>query len=88
MKKTSLRKKFKTAGEMDAALESQDLSAVFQKKGVVKKGPIKKVNLDLPEEMIEKIDQIAAKIGVSRQPLLKIWIHERLNAEISRILTR
>lgn len=68
---------------MDDNLESQDLSAVFKSKGIVKKGLIKKINLDLPEEMILEIDRIAAKIGVSRQPLLKIWIHERLKAETS-----
>ena len=84
MKKTSLKKKYKTASEMDAALESQDLSGAFKKMGIVKKGHIKKINLDLPEEMILEIDRIAAKIGVSRQPLLKIWIHERLKVEISR----
>ncbi|MBI2980968.1 MAG: CopG family transcriptional regulator [Deltaproteobacteria bacterium] len=74
-------KKFKTSDEMDRALEQDDLSGEFAAKGVVKKPHIKKINLDLPEEVIQRIDRIAEKVGVSRQPLLKIWIHERLKAE-------
>ena len=81
MKKKSFSRKNKTATEMDNALESADLAVDFNERGVVKKPRIKKINLDLPEPVIRQIDIIAGKIGVSRQPLLKIWIHERLKAE-------
>ncbi|MDO8519994.1 MAG: CopG family transcriptional regulator [Deltaproteobacteria bacterium] len=83
MKKKSFLKKFKTETEMDQALEYQDLSREFSEKGVLKKPHIKKINLDLPEEIVRQIDRIAEKMGVSRQPLLKIWIHERLKEEKS-----
>ena len=69
---------------MDRSLEEGDLSEDFDKGGVVKKPEMKKINLDLPSELVEQIDQIAEKIGVARQPLLKIWIHERLKTEGSR----
>jgi hypothetical protein len=81
MKKGSSQKKFRTTAEMDKALEAGDLSQDFEKKGVVREPRIRKINLDLPEAIVEQIDRIAVKIGVSRQPLLKIWIHERLKAE-------
>jgi hypothetical protein len=81
MKKESSQKKFKTTAEMDKALEAGDLSQDFEKKGAVREPRIRKINLDLPEAIVEQIDRIAVKIGVSRQPLLKIWIHERLKAE-------
>ena len=84
MKKRSFSKKFKSADEMDAALESADLAKEFATRGVVKKPHIRKINLDLPEGIVQQIDQIAQKVGVSRQPLLKIWIHERLKAEGSK----
>ena len=84
MKKQSTSKKFKTTEEMDKALEESDLSQAFAKKGVVKRPGIQKINLDLPSELVKQIDQIAEKIGVSRQPLLKIWIHERLKTEETR----
>ena len=70
---------------MDKALETEDLSQEFAQKGIVREGRIRKINLDLPESVVERIDRIAGKIGVSRQPLLKIWIHERLEEEDGRL---
>ncbi|MDO8527295.1 MAG: CopG family antitoxin [Deltaproteobacteria bacterium] len=84
MKKKSFSKKFKSGEEMDQFLENADLSKTFAKKGVVKKSHMKKINLDLPADLIQQIDEIAERIGVARQPLLKIWIHERLKTEVSR----
>ena len=81
MKKQSSSRKYKTAAEMERALESADLTMDFSERGIVRKPRIKKINLDLPEPVIRQIDIIAEKVGVSRQPLLKIWIHERLKAE-------
>ncbi len=81
MKKESSGKKYKTAADMDKNLESADLSQEFGEKGVVREPRMQKINLDLPESIVEQIDRIADKIGVSRQPLLKIWIHERLKEE-------
>lgn len=84
MKKKYFSKKYKTANEMDEALETSNLAAIFKEKGVVKSARIRKINLDLPEGIVRQIDHIAEKVGVSRQPLLKIWIHERLKAESSK----
>lgn len=81
MKKKFSTKKFKTPKAMDDFLETANLSDSFLKEGVVKEPLIKKINLDLPESLIQQIDTIAQKIGVSRQPLLKIWIFERLKQE-------
>ena len=72
---------FKTTEEMDQYLENNDIGHLLKGKGVWKKGMFRKINLDLPPEMIMRIDQVANKIGVSRQPLLKMWIHERLKQE-------
>lgn len=83
MKKKSFSREYKTTAEMDADLESRDLSEEFKKRGVVKKPVLRKINLDLPSATVEQIDRIAEKLGVSRQPLLKIWIYERLKSEIS-----
>ena len=83
MKKKTSSKIFQTAEEMDNYLEHTDLGPVFREKGVWKKPVLKKINLDLPEGSVAQIDQIAEQVGVSRQPLLKIWIHERLKVEKS-----
>lgn len=81
MKKKSSTKKFKTSREMDAYLATADLAGEFAARGVVKKAQLRKINLDLPDATVQQIDRIAERVGVSRQPLLKIWIHERLKVE-------
>ncbi|QQR79822.1 MAG: CopG family transcriptional regulator [Deltaproteobacteria bacterium] len=67
---------------MDEHLENMDWSQLIKKHGVLKSAKYKKINLDLPPHMIDQIDLLAAKIGISRQPLIKVWIHERLKEEL------
>lgn len=69
---------------MDQALEDADLGDAFATKGVIKAPHLKKINLDLPEWLVQQIDRVAKRLGVSRQPLLKIWIHDRLRAETGK----
>lgn len=38
----------------------------------------KRVNVDFPEWLIQKIDKVAHRLGVPRQSLIKVWIAERL----------
>ena len=38
----------------------------------------KRVNVDFPEWMIEKIDKAAGRLGVPRQSLIKVWIADQL----------
>jgi len=40
----------------------------------------KRVNLDFPTWMIESLDNEAARLGVTRQSIIKIWLAERLEA--------
>ena len=80
-----------TAKEFDERFEKEDISELldFEKAKPIKelkKPPIKKINLDLPINILELIDKEANKIGVSRQALLKIWIAERLKEELSKPL--
>jgi predicted DNA binding CopG/RHH family protein len=75
-------KKYKTVEEMDSSLDKMDLSKLILHTGKVIKPKVKKINLDLPENVVRTIDSIAASIGVSRQPLIKMWIHERIQEEI------
>lgn len=83
MKKKSFSRKYKNEDEMDAALEFDDLSEEFKKKGVVKKPALRKIDLHPPNQTVEQIDRIAERLVVSRQPLLKIWFYERLKSETS-----
>jgi hypothetical protein len=41
----------------------------------------KRVNVDFPQWVIEALDIHAARMGVTRQSVIKVWITERLNQE-------
>ncbi len=62
------------AGEIDLQ-DFSDLSRAFrpgQKQ--------KRVNVDFPEWMIQKMDKESHRLGVPRQSLIKVWIAEKLEA--------
>ena len=41
----------------------------------------KRINVDFPSWVVESLDREAARIGVTRQSIIKVWLVERLNAE-------
>jgi hypothetical protein len=41
----------------------------------------RKVNVDFPIWMIESLDRVARKLGVTRQSVIKMWLAERLERE-------
>ena len=41
--------------------------------------PTHRINVDVPRDLLEKVDQEAARIGVPRTSLIKIWIAEKLD---------
>ncbi|MFA7084501.1 MAG: CopG family antitoxin [Arcobacteraceae bacterium] len=76
------------ANEFDALFEKEDISkhldlskktnvADFEK-SVIK---TKKINVDLPENILFLIDKEASKIGVTRQSIIKVWLAQRLKTE-------
>lgn len=38
----------------------------------------KRVNVDFPVWMVESLDNEAARLGVTRQSIIKVWLAERL----------
>ena len=40
----------------------------------------KRVNVDFPQWMVDKLDMEAKRLGVPRQAVIKVWIAERLSA--------
>lgn len=48
----------------------------------------KRVNVDFPVWMLEKIDREAGRLGVPRQSLIKVWIGERLEKRNPRKKTK
>ena len=41
----------------------------------------RRINVDFPAWVIESLDREAARIGVTRQSIIKVWLVERLRAE-------
>jgi len=44
----------------------------------------KRVNVDFPTWVVESLDREAARMGVTRQSIIKVWLVERLEAEARR----
>ena len=42
----------------------------------------KRVNLDMPQHMVAKLDTHARNRGVTRQALIKMWLADRLEAGV------
>ena len=40
-----------------------------------------RITLDVAEELVKEIDRIRESIGVDREALIKIWLHERVQQE-------
>lgn len=74
-------KTYKSTETMDQDLEQSDLGEIFVARGSVREPSIRKVNLDLPDWLITELDKEAARAGVSRQPLIKIWLIQKLEEE-------
>jgi hypothetical protein len=41
---------------------------------------LKRVNVDFPVWMIEKMDKESSRLGVPRQSLIKVWVAEKLES--------
>lgn len=41
----------------------------------------KRINVDFPSWVVESLDREAARIGVTRQSIIKVWLVERLKTE-------
>ncbi len=70
----------KTAKEFDEAFENgEDLDEYIDwSKATRPNIEQRRVNLDLPKWMIEKLDIEAKRIGVARQAIMKMFLAERL----------
>jgi hypothetical protein len=75
-----------TAEEFDRRFdEGEDITPFIDKSSLRRPGlEARRVNVDFPEWIIEKLDAQSMLIGVSRQSLIKLWISERVQQEQER----
>ena len=43
----------------------------------------RRVNVDFPAWMIERLDKEARRLGVTRQSIIKVWIADRLQKDVT-----
>ncbi len=82
MNKSSKKNKGKktiAAKDFDEQFEDGDVIEYLDLKSAKLKYPIQRLSIDFTKHMIEAIDIEAAKIGVTRTALIKMWIAERLD---------
>ena len=74
----SVKKKI-SAEAFDQAFERGDVTKYLNLKKVKVHYPIQRINVDIPKEMLHNVDQEAARIGVPRTSLIKMWIADHLD---------
>ena len=78
-----MSEKWATAEELDRMFDDgEDISEYLDVSSIRRPGlESKRVNVDFPQHVVDKLDRIARLRGVSRQALIKVWIADCLNAE-------
>ena len=46
----------------------------------------KRVNVDFPTWMVDSLDREAGRLGVTRQSVIKVWLAERLEGRVARLV--
>ena len=75
MKAKTFDRKFDEGQNVSSALDLTTQSRPTQEP--------RRVNVDFPTWMIESLDHEAARLGVTRQSIIKVWIAERLEQRAS-----
>jgi predicted DNA binding CopG/RHH family protein len=71
MKASELDNKFDLGQNITDALDLSNSKRINLK--------AKRINLDVPEWMITKVDKEASRLGVTRQSIIKFWLSEKLD---------
>jgi len=69
-------RKIISAGEFDKFFDQG--KDIFMHLDFDKATVVKRVNVDFPAWMVKGLDREAVKLNVSRQAVIKMWVHEHL----------
>ena len=75
MKAKGFDKKFDDGSDISTHLDLSTARRVTREQ--------RRVNVDFPTWMIDSLDHEAARLGVTRQSIIKVWIAERLEQKAS-----
>jgi hypothetical protein len=78
-----MKKKYITATEFEEKFESgEDLTSYLDLDQAFRPGlEQKRVSVDFPVWMVQKLDKVAKHLGVTRQSVIKVFISEKLKEE-------
>jgi len=78
-----MKRKYITATEFEEKFESdKDLTSYLDLDEALRPGmEQKRVSVDLPIWMVQKLDKVAKRLGVTRQSVIKVFISEKLKEE-------
>lgn len=75
---STLNKKNMTAADFDEAFDRGDVSEHLDQKSIKARYPVQRISIDFPKNILEEVDLEAAKIGVTRTALIKMWVSQQL----------
>ena len=80
-----MKKKSISASELEEKFEvGEDIVEYMDLSNATRPGlEQRRVSVDFPEWMVNQLDQIAKKLGVTRQSVIKVFISEKLKEENS-----
>ena len=68
------------ASELDKAFdEGKNIMKHLDLKTLKVHYPVQRINIDIPQEILEKVDREASRVGIPRTSLIKLWIAERID---------
>jgi len=78
-----MKKKYISGKEFDEKFDAGEDLSEYLDLGKTKRPDLdkKKININLPAWMVNKVDEQAKKTGTSRQAILKLWIAEKLKQQ-------
>ena len=78
-----MKKKYITAAEFDKRFDAgEDLSAHYDIEHAIRPGlEQRRVSVDFPVWMVQKLDMVAQRLGVTRQSVIKVFISEKLKED-------
>jgi hypothetical protein len=73
------REKKIKASEFDQAFEKGSVIEHLDLKSIKVHYPVQRINIDIPQEILRKLDREASRVGVTRTSLIKLWIAEHID---------
>jgi hypothetical protein len=74
---TSKGKKIKAA-DFDSHFDQGDVIQHLELKSIKAQYPTQRISIDFPKSILDELDIAAAKIGVTRTSLIKMWVADHL----------